>query len=114
MYKILVIGDQATGKTSMVNRFVNKTFDPVHRATIACDFSLKIVQINGRPLRIQLWDIAGNPSFLPKGQDRLQGITKLFCRGAAGGLVVSDVTRKETLEKWVLPYDSAHASGSKK
>ncbi len=59
MYKILVIGDQATGKTSMVNRFVNKTFDPVHRATIACDFSLKIVQINGRPLRIQLWDIAG-------------------------------------------------------
>ena len=65
MYKILVIGDQATGKTSMVNRFVNKTFDPVHRATIACDFSLKIVQINGRPLRIQLWEIAGISLSLP-------------------------------------------------
>ena len=52
MYKILVIGDSATGKTSLVNSFVHRKFDPLYRATIACDFSLKIIQINGHSLRV--------------------------------------------------------------
>ena len=62
MFKIIVIGDSGAGKTSLVNNFVGRPFDPLHRATIACDFSLKILSIEGQSLRIQMWDIAGELS----------------------------------------------------
>lgn len=90
-YKVLVIGDVGVGKTSMVNRIVYNTFTEKYKATIGCEFGLKIMEINGEPVRIQLWDLAG--------QDRLGGISRLYCRDANGALVVSDVSRQETLQK---------------
>ena len=43
--KILVIGNAASGKTSIINRFVSNNFDPAYKATIGCEFSLKILKI---------------------------------------------------------------------
>ena len=45
MIKILIIGNSFTGKTSVVNRFVKNTFDENYRATVACDFSMKLINI---------------------------------------------------------------------
>lgn len=89
--KILVIGDVGTGKTSLVNRIVYNNFTEKYKATIGCEFGLKIMDINGEAVRIQLWDLAG--------QDRLGAISRLYCRDASGALVISDLTREDTIDK---------------
>ena len=93
-YKVLVIGEVGVGKTSLVNRIVYNSFSEKYKATIGCEFGLKIVEIHGENVRIQLWDLAG--------QDRLGGISKLYCRDANGALVVNDVTREKSLEQAYL------------
>ena len=93
-YKVLVIGDVGVGKTSMVNRIVYNTFSEKYKATIGCEFGLKIIEINGDSVRIQLWDLAG--------QDRLGGISRLYCRDANGAIVVNDVTREGSLKQACL------------
>ena len=90
-HKILVIGDVAVGKTSLVNRVVYNSFSEKYKATIGCEFGIKMMKIDGEEVRIQLWDLAG--------QDRLGGISRLYCRDAHGALVVTDITREDTLEK---------------
>lgn len=90
-YKILVIGEAGVGKTSMTNKIVYNTFLENYKATIGCEFGLKVMNVNGEVVRVQLWDLAG--------QDRLGGISKLYCRDANGALVVADVTKPETFEQ---------------
>lgn len=93
-HKILVIGDVAVGKTSLVNRVVYNSFSEKYKATIGCEFGIKLMNIDGEEVRIQLWDLAG--------QDRLGGISRLYCRDSHGALVVTDITRKDTLDKAIL------------
>lgn len=93
-YKVLVIGEVGVGKTSLVNRIVYNSFSEKYKATIGCEFGLKIIEIRGESVRIQLWDLAG--------QDRLGGISKLYCRDANGALVVNDVTREKSFEQAYL------------
>jgi small GTP-binding protein len=93
-HKILVIGDVAVGKTSLVNRVVYNSFSEKYKATIGCEFGIKMVNIDGQEVRIQLWDLAG--------QDRLGGVSRLYCRDAHGAIVVTDITRQETLDKAII------------
>jgi small GTP-binding protein len=90
-FKVLVIGDVATGKTALVNRLVNDTFTDKYKATLGCEFGLKSIEVAGKTIRVQLWDLAG--------QDRLGGISRLYCRDANGAIVVSDVTDERTVER---------------
>lgn len=89
--KILVIGDTSCGKTSLVNRLVHNTFQEHYKATLGCEFGLKTVSIGGEEVRVQLWDIAG--------QDRLGGISRMYCRDANGALVIGDVTNPTSIER---------------
>ena len=98
MIKILVIGDSYSGKTSLLNRFVNNKFEKNYMATVACDFQLKIIKIDSTEIRIQLWDLAGQDS-------RTQSINKLFCRGAKGAIVMSDITNADSFNNTVIWKD---------
>lgn len=90
-FKILVIGEVATGKSSLVSRIVQNTFQENYKATIGCEFGFKAIEVNGVVARVQLWDLAG--------QDRLGGISRLYCRDSDGALVVADSTRPATIEQ---------------
>ena len=57
--KILVIGDVATGKTSIIHRYCHRQFDPAHRPTLGVEFALKKLKVNDQKYSVQLWDIAG-------------------------------------------------------
>ena len=59
LLKLLVIGDMGSGKTSIINKFVSDKFDASYKATVVCEFSLKVIQMNGVQIRLHLWDIAG-------------------------------------------------------
>ena len=90
-YKILVIGDSGVGKTSLINRIVYNSFAKKYNVTLGCELAVKTLEINGKSIRIQFWDLAG--------QDRLGSISRLFCRDTDGALVVNDVTREKSLEQ---------------
>ncbi|CAI8024000.1 Ras-related protein Rab-32 [Geodia barretti] len=91
LYKILVIGDLGTGKTSIIKRYVHQFFSPHYRATIGVDFALKVLNWdNSTTIRLQLWDIAG--------QERFGNMTRVYYKEAVGAFVVFDVTRLSTFE----------------
>ncbi|KAJ5071332.1 ras-related protein rab-32 [Anaeramoeba ignava] len=102
LYKVLVVGDLATGKTSMIKRYVHGIFSRQYKATIGVDFALKVMNVNEKTIvRLQLWDIAG--------QERYGNMTRVYYKEAAGAFVVFDVTRPETFEgvkKWKQDIDS--------
>jgi len=96
----LVIGDVATGKTSLIQKYVHKTFVENHHATLGVDFSLKRVRVEDTLLNVQLWDIAG--------QERFIGLAPTYYKHAVAAIVVFDITRKPTLDnarKWKEDVD---------
>ena len=52
MKKVLVIGDSNAGKTSLVNRLVKNTFEPNYKATVACEFGTKVLEVQGNSVTL--------------------------------------------------------------
>eukprot|EP00698_Gefionella_okellyi_P010356 TRINITY_DN2681_c0_g1_i1.p1 TRINITY_DN2681_c0_g1~~TRINITY_DN2681_c0_g1_i1.p1 ORF type:complete len:238 (-),score=41.88 TRINITY_DN2681_c0_g1_i1:65-712(-) len=102
LYKLLVVGDIGTGKTSLIKRYVHNVFSMHYKATIGVDFALKVIQWDTNTVvRLQLWDIAG--------QERFGNMTRVYYKEAVGAFVVFDVTRPTTFEavqKWKHDLDS--------
>jgi small GTP-binding protein len=100
--KVVVIGDPAVGKTSLIKRFVQDVFDDRYLNTIGAKVMKKELGVN-RPdtgeivdLKLILWDIAGQETF--------DNVKKAYYRGASGAIVVCDLTRRETMEnmhRWI-------------
>ncbi|XP_074600368.1 RAS oncogene family member Rab32 isoform X2 [Brevipalpus obovatus] len=102
LFKILVIGDLATGKTSFIRRYVHQLFTSHYRATIGVDFALRVIHWDANTVvRLQLWDIAG--------QERFGSMTRVYYKDAVGALVHFDVTKVQTFDavkKWKEDLDS--------
>eukprot|EP00605_Chrysophyceae_sp_TOSAG23-4_P002659 GSChrysophyteH1.ASY1.ANO1.2935.1 assembled CDS len=62
-YKIVFLGDQGVGKTSIITRFMYDSFDKLYQATIGIDFLSKTMYLEDRTVRLQLWDTAGQERF---------------------------------------------------
>ena len=62
-YKLLIIGDEGVGKTSLFLRYIDDSFSPKHFPTIGIDFKIKILEIEGKIFKLQIWDTAGNERF---------------------------------------------------
>ena len=92
--KLIIIGNSSTGKTSIVNQFINKKFSKEYSATIASDFQHKLLKIGNLNYRIQFWDLAG--------QDKSQTYIGLFCRDIHGIIICCSCddpkSREDTIE----------------
>ncbi|CAF3793639.1 unnamed protein product [Adineta steineri] len=97
-FKLLIIGESSVGKSSLMTRFVDETFQPTFIPTIGVDFKVRTLIIDGYQCKIQIWiwDTAG--------QERFRVITTTYYRDAAGVLIVYDVTNRETFShvcRWI-------------
>ena len=88
--KLLIIGDSAVGKTSMLLKYTDNFFPESHLATIGVEFKTKEVEYNGYKIELQIWDTAG--------QERFKSITKSFFRNANGIIFVYDITQKNSFK----------------
>lgn len=59
LFKVLVVGDAAVGKSALVGRFADATFDPTYISTIGVDFKVCTYSIDGKIVKLQIWDTAG-------------------------------------------------------
>jgi Ras-related protein Rab-2A len=96
MFRYIIVGDMAVGKSCLLLQFTENKFRHQHDLTIGVEFGGKIVNVNDKTIKIQIWDTAGQEAF--------QAITRTYYKGAIGALLVYDITRKETfihIAKWI-------------
>jgi len=98
LFKILIVGDGAVGKTSTINRFVTGEYKNGYKTTIGSQFIVKLVPLsNDKTAYLQIWDIAG--------QARFMAVRNMYYRGAAGIILVYDITRESSfgsLQNWII------------
>lgn len=87
-YKMIFIGDQGTGKSCILNRYVNNQFEEAYQATIGLDFQSKIITIDGVDIRLLLYDTAG--------QEKFKALIPMYVRDANIVVFVYDITRPES------------------
>jgi Ras-related protein Rab-6A len=95
-FKIVFLGDQNVGKTSIITRFIYDTFDDTYQATIGIDFFSKVMSIDNKLYRLQLWDTAG--------LERFRSLIPSYIRNSNVAAIVYDITDRESFEnvnKWV-------------
>ena len=91
LYKILLLGDVAVGKSCLLLRYCENSFQESHLSTIGLDFRLKTISLeNNRKIIIQIWDTAG--------EDRFRAITKNYYKGAHGIILIYDITKRKTFD----------------
>ncbi len=90
VFKIVVIGDGAVGKTSLIARFAEKTFKAEYKPTLGTNIIIKELKVGNNYIKLLLWDIAG--------QSKWRDVRHLYYRGAQGCIVVYDVTRPPSFE----------------
>lgn len=92
---MVLIGDSGVGKSNLISRYVHNTVDLQSKSTAGLEFSTRCVEMDGKRVRVKLWDFART--------ERYSAISRAFYRGAIGALIVYDVTDRKTfegLERW--------------
>lgn len=93
-FKLLIIGDSGVGKSSLLLRYINDSFENRLSATIGVDYRVKVTTLlDGTMVKLSIWDTAG--------QERFRTLTPNFYRGAHGAVVVFDVSNRESFDRLV-------------
>ena len=90
LVKVLLLGSEKTGKSSIINRFVANKFSESYKPTIGADFRTKVININGKNITTQLWDTVGSEKF--------KSLTLVY-KGADIALFVCDASDLSSLDK---------------
>jgi small GTP-binding protein len=95
-FKVVLLGESAVGKSSLVLRFVKREFHEFQESTIGAAFLTQTIQIDDTTVKFEIWDTAG--------QERYHSLAPMYYRGAQAALIVYDITSKDSFLKaqnWV-------------
>ncbi|XP_076923464.1 ras-related protein RGP1-like [Bidens hawaiensis] len=90
VFKIVLIGDSAVGKSQLLGRFARNEFSLDSKATIGVEFQTKTMVIDHKNVKAQIWDTAG--------QERYRAVTSAYYRGAVGAMLVYDITKRQSFD----------------
>ena len=96
IFKLILIGDAAVGKTNILSKYLRNEFDPNSKSTVGVEFGTKNITLENNKIKLQIWDTAG--------QERYRSVTSAYYKGAKGAVLVYDITRKATfdsIDKWI-------------
>lgn len=89
-FKIVIVGDSGVGKTCFLISFVKESYHAEYKATIGIDFATKLIEIDEKLVRLQIWDTAG--------QEKYRTLTSNYFKGVDAVIMIYDVTRISTFE----------------
>ncbi|KAF4555497.1 Ras-like protein 12 [Elsinoe fawcettii] len=104
--KLVLLGEAAVGKSSLVLRFTSSEFHPSKEPTIGAAFLTKKLTLPSRTIKFEIWDTAG--------QERFASLAPMYYRNAQAALVVYDLTKKSSLTKarhWVAELQRQASPG---
>ena len=84
--KYLVVGDSGVGKTSLLVRYCDDSFQPDYLSTIGVDFKIKTLKIDEKIVKMQVWDTAG--------QERFRSISIAYYRNSHGCVAIYDISNR--------------------
>ncbi len=96
VFKILLIGNSAVGKSSLLLRFAEDIFTDSFLPTIGVDFKIRTIEAAGSKVKLQMWDTAG--------QERFKSILTSYYKGTHGVLLVYDITDRRSfvdVQNWI-------------
>ena len=96
LFRLVMIGDSGVGKTALLLRFADNTFDHSFISTIGIDFRIKTITLEGKRVKLQVWDTAG--------QEQFHSVASSYFRNAHGILLVYDVTSAQSflqMSRWI-------------
>ena len=96
VFKILLVGNSAVGKSSLLMRFADDIFSDNFLPTIGVDFKIRTIQTGDSIVKLQMWDTAG--------QEKFKTITAAYYRGAQGVILTYDITDRKSfidLQNWL-------------
>ena len=89
-FKVLLLGDESAEKTAFTKRYCYNIFNPNERLTIGVDFHVKTIDLHGKRIKLQIWDVGG--------EKRFRFLLPTYCLGANAAFLLYDVTRSQTLD----------------
>ena len=89
-FKVLLLGDQNVEKSAFTKRYCYNIFNPSERLTIGVDFHVKTIDLHGKNIKLQIWDVGG--------EERFRFLLPTYCMGANAAFLLYDVTRSQTLD----------------
>ena len=95
-YKVLLLGNSYVGKTCILLRFSEDTYNDDYEVTIGLNYRIKTLNIDNNPIRMQIWDTSG--------EEKFKAIAKNFYRGAHGVLLIYDICEKNSfldVKSWI-------------
>ncbi|KAG2261222.1 hypothetical protein Bca4012_014029 [Brassica carinata] len=90
VFKVVLIGDSAVGKSQLLARFSRNEFSIESKATIGVEFQTRTLTIDNKTVKAQIWDTAG--------QERYRAVTSAYYRGAVGAMLVYDITKRQSFD----------------
>ncbi|KAL1569349.1 Ras-related protein RABA4d [Salvia divinorum] len=90
VFKVVLIGDSAVGKSQLLSRFARNEFSLESKATIGVEFQTKSLLIDQKTVKAQIWDTAG--------QERYRAVTSAYYRGAVGAMLVYDIAKRQSFD----------------
>ena len=103
-FKLVLLGESAVGKSSLVLRFVKGQFLEFQESTIGAAFLTQTVCLDDTTVKFEIWDTAG--------QERYHSLAPMYYRGAQAAVVVYDITSRDSFERAQSWIAELHRQGN--
>ena len=90
-FKIMLLGEPGVEKTTLAQKYCLDIFNPSEKLSIGIDFYVKTIELDGKTIKLQIWDVGG--------EERFRFLLSTYCLGANAAMIIYDITNSKTLDQ---------------